>query len=113
MTAYGIFYKIQQFIFFAGGGLRDAMTPIVSFNYGMGDMKRVKQGIFYGIMYTEVIMRTGFADCFHASVVRCRSAAGVAVFKGCKCDADDLVGISNRGASGACGRGSAHDAGRS
>ncbi|MDE7312776.1 MAG: MATE family efflux transporter [Eubacterium sp.] len=60
VTAYGIFYKIQQFIFFAGFGLRDAITPIVSFNYGMGSQKRVKQGIFYGILYTEVIMLAGF-----------------------------------------------------
>ncbi|MDE6221517.1 MAG: polysaccharide biosynthesis C-terminal domain-containing protein, partial [Lachnospiraceae bacterium] len=59
VTAYGIFYKIQQFIFFAGFGLRDAITPIVSFNYGMGDQKRVKQGIFYGLLYTEVIMLAG------------------------------------------------------
>ena len=59
VTAYGIFYKIQQFIFFAGFGLRDAITPIVSFNYGMGSLKRVKQGIFYGILYTEVIMFVG------------------------------------------------------
>lgn len=59
VTAYGIFYKIQQFIFFAGFGLRDAITPIVSFNYGMGDKNRVKQGIFYGILYTEVIMLNG------------------------------------------------------
>ncbi|MDE6054075.1 MAG: MATE family efflux transporter, partial [Lachnospiraceae bacterium] len=61
VTAYGIFYKIQQFIFFAGFGLRDAITPIVSFNYGMGDRKRVKQGIFYGLLYTEVIMLAGLA----------------------------------------------------
>lgn len=59
VTAYGIFYKIQQFIFFAGFGLRDAITPIVSFNYGMGDKKRVKQGIFYGVLYTEIIMLIG------------------------------------------------------
>lgn len=59
VTAYGIFYKIQQFIFFAGFGLRDAITPIVSFNYGMGDQKRVKQGIFYGLLYVEIIMLAG------------------------------------------------------
>ena len=62
VTAYGIFYKIQQFIFFAGFGLRDAITPIVSFNYGMGDKNRVKQGIFYGILYTEGIMLIGTID---------------------------------------------------
>ena len=59
VTAYGIFYKIQQFIFFAGFGLRDAITPIVSFNYGMGDQKRVKDGIKYGILYITVIMVLG------------------------------------------------------
>lgn len=59
VTAYGIFYKIQQFVFFAGFGLRDAITPVVSFNYGMGDKKRIKQGIFYGILYIEVIMLAG------------------------------------------------------
>ncbi|NCB94611.1 MAG: MATE family efflux transporter [Clostridia bacterium] len=59
VTAYGIFYKIQQFIFFAGFGLRDAITPIVSFNYGMGSKKRVKEGIRYGIIYVEIIMAVG------------------------------------------------------
>lgn len=60
VTAYGIFYKIQQFIFFAGFGLRDAITPIVSFNYGRGNRQRVKDGIRYGLIDTTVIMAAGF-----------------------------------------------------
>ncbi|MBQ3915791.1 MAG: MATE family efflux transporter, partial [Ruminococcus sp.] len=36
VTAYGLYYKIQQFILFAAFGLRDAITPIVSFSHGMG-----------------------------------------------------------------------------
>lgn len=59
VTAYGIFYKIQQFLFFAGFGLRDAITPIVSFNYGMGSAERVKSGIKYGILYVQIIMLAG------------------------------------------------------
>ncbi len=59
VTAYGIFYKIQQFLFFAGFGLRDAITPIVSFNYGMNKKKRVKAGIKSGICYVSVIMVVG------------------------------------------------------
>lgn len=59
VTSYGIFYKIQQFVFFAGFGLRDAITPIVSFNYGMGDKKRVKDGIKYGVIYISIIMIVG------------------------------------------------------
>lgn len=59
VTAYGLFYKIQQFLFMAAFGLRDAITPIVSFNYGMRKGKRVKEGIRYGILYTEIIMTAG------------------------------------------------------
>ena len=60
VTAYGLYYKIQQFILFAAFGLRDAITPIVSFNHGMGSKERVKDGIKYGLIYTLGIMLIGF-----------------------------------------------------
>lgn len=59
VTAYGLYYKIQQFILFAAFGLRDAITPIVSFNHGMQSKSRVSAGIKYGMMYTLVIMFAG------------------------------------------------------
>lgn len=60
VTAYGLYYKIQQFILFAAFGLRDAITPIVSFNHGLGSKERIKDGIKYGIIYTLAIMLIGF-----------------------------------------------------
>lgn len=59
VTAYGLYYKIQQFILFTAFGLRDAITPIVSFNHGMRSKKRVKDGIKYGMLYTLIIMAAG------------------------------------------------------
>lgn len=59
VTAYGLYYKIQQFILFAAFGLRDAITPIVSFSHGMGSKTRIKSGIKYGLMYTTIIMAVG------------------------------------------------------
>ncbi|MDO4555400.1 MAG: MATE family efflux transporter [Lachnospiraceae bacterium] len=59
VTAYGLFYKIQQFILFAAFGLRDAITPIVSFNHGMKNKKRINQGVKYGMGYTLIIMAVG------------------------------------------------------
>lgn len=59
VTAYGLYYKVQQFILFAAFGLRDAITPIVSFNHGMRSKTRVRQGIRYGLLYTTVIMIIG------------------------------------------------------
>lgn len=60
VTAYGLYYKIQQFILFAAFGLRDAITPIISFNHGMGSKERVNDGVKYGLLYTLIIMLVGF-----------------------------------------------------
>lgn len=59
VTAYGLYYKIQQFVIFAAFGLRDAITPVVSFAHGMRDGKRISQGAKYGVIYTLGIMLAG------------------------------------------------------
>lgn len=61
VTAYGDYYKVQQFIFFAAFGLNNAIIPIVSFNYGMNDRQRVKAGIKWGVLYTVIVMAIGIA----------------------------------------------------
>ena len=45
VTAYGVYYKLQQFALFAAFGLNNAQIPIVAYNYGMGDKKRINDGI--------------------------------------------------------------------
>ena len=60
-TAYGLFYKVQQFVLFLAFGLRDAITPIIAFAYGMGSKKRIKDGIKYGLAYTMTLMILGIA----------------------------------------------------
>ena len=59
-TAYGLFYKVQQFALFMAFGLRDAITPIVSYAYGMQDSKRISEGIKFGLFYTFVLMLFDF-----------------------------------------------------
>ena len=58
-TAYGLFYKVQQFALFLAFGLRDAITPIIAFAYGMGSKKRIRDGIKYGLLYTIGLMIFG------------------------------------------------------
>ena len=60
-TAYGLFYKVQQFVLFLAFGLRDAITPIIAFAYGMRSKKRIQDGIKYGLLYTIVLMILGIA----------------------------------------------------
>lgn len=58
-TAYGLFYKVQQFVLFLAFGLRDAITPIVAFAHGMRNKKRIRDGIRYGLIYTLALMIIG------------------------------------------------------
>ena len=79
-TAYGLYYKVQQFVLFMAFGLRDAITPVVAFSLGMGNRKRVEAGIRYGLLYTTALMALGlalteifpgaFADLFNAGASR-------------------------------------------
>ena len=79
-TAYGLFYKVQQFVLFMAFGLRDAITPIIAFAYGMHSKKRIQDGIRCGLAYTVILMILGtaiteifpggFAALFHAGQSR-------------------------------------------
>lgn len=60
VTAYGLYYKIQQFLLFAAFGMRDAIMPITAFAFGMGSRSRVRDCVKYGQIYTFVIMLVGF-----------------------------------------------------
>ncbi len=60
VTAYGLYYKIQQFLLFAAFGMRDAIMPVTAFSYGMGDRNRVRECVKYGQIYTAIIMLAGF-----------------------------------------------------
>lgn len=59
VTAYGIYFKIQQFVFFAAFGLNNAIIPIVAFNYGMRDRARISKAIRCGLLYNAIIMLAG------------------------------------------------------
>lgn len=61
VTVYGLYCKIQQLVIFAAVGVRDAITPIVSFSFGMKNKKRIKEGVKYGMIFTLVLMVIGMA----------------------------------------------------
>ena len=51
-TAYGLFYKVQQFVLFLAFGLRDAITPIIAFAYGMRSITGMLEIIDYMEKYS-------------------------------------------------------------
>lgn len=59
-TVFGVYFKIQSFIFMPVFGLNNGMVPIVAYNYGAGKQKRVVQTIKCSMRYAVIIMFTGF-----------------------------------------------------
>ena len=58
-TAYGMYYKIQQFVLFMAFGLRDAITPVIAFSHGAGNKNRIRDGVKFGLLYTGILMLAG------------------------------------------------------
>ena len=59
VTAYGVYYKLQNFIFMPAYGLNNAVIPITAFNYGAKDASRIRDSIRYGLFYVLIIMACG------------------------------------------------------
>lgn len=59
VTAYGVYYKLQNFIFMPGYGLNNASIPIISYNFGAKNKARASQTIRYGLIDVSGIMLAG------------------------------------------------------
>lgn len=60
-AVYGIYFKLQNFIFMPIFGLNNGMVPIISYNFGAGRMDRVKKTITLAVGTAMTIMIFG---CF-------------------------------------------------
>jgi Na+-driven multidrug efflux pump len=58
-AVYGIYFKLQNFIFMPVFGLNNGMVPIISYNYGAARMDRVKKTIVLAIGTAMTIMLCG------------------------------------------------------
>ncbi len=56
VTVLGIYYKLQTFFFIPLMGLEQVILPIVSFNYGAGEMRRAKLVLKYTTMFSCGVM---------------------------------------------------------
>lgn len=56
VTVLGIYYKLQTFFFIPLMGLQQVILPIISFNYGAGQEKRVKDVLKYSTIASCSIM---------------------------------------------------------
>lgn len=59
-AVFGVYFKLQSFIFMPVFGLNNGMVPIVAFNYGAGKRERLVRTIKLSILYAVVLMAVGF-----------------------------------------------------
>jgi len=60
-AVFGAYYKLQSFIFMPVFGLNNGMIPIIAYNYGAGQRKRVIQTIRSSVILAVAIMLVGLA----------------------------------------------------
>lgn len=60
-TVFGVYFKLQSFIFMPVFGLNNGMVPIVAYNYGAGNKDRLLKTMKLSIVYAVSIMAVGFA----------------------------------------------------
>lgn len=58
-TVFGVYFKLQSFIFMPIFGLNNGMVPIIAYNYGAGSRERVVRTMKSSIMYAVGIMLVG------------------------------------------------------
>ena len=58
-TAFGIYFKLNSFIFMPVFGLNNGVVPIVAYNYGARNRKRMVETIKRGALYASIIMVFG------------------------------------------------------
>ncbi len=60
-TVFGVYFKLQSFVFMPVFGLNNGMVPIVAYNFGAGKRGRLIQTVKYSITYAVSLMVVGFA----------------------------------------------------
>lgn len=64
-TVYGVYYKMQSFVFMPVFGLNQGISPIIGYNYGAKIKERMMKTLRYAVVIAAVIMLLG-TMAFHA-----------------------------------------------
>ncbi len=60
VAVFGVYFKLQSFVFMPIFGLNNGMIPIIGYNYGARRPERVRKTIRLSVFYAELVMVIGF-----------------------------------------------------
>lgn len=58
-AVFGVYYKLQSFVFMPIFGMNNGLVPILAYNYGAGNKERFMKAMKLGIMYAVAAMMIG------------------------------------------------------
>ncbi len=61
VSVFGVYFKLQSFIFMPIIGMNNGMVPIIGYNYGAKNRDRIIKVIKYAAIYAVIIMSIGIA----------------------------------------------------
>lgn len=59
----GVYYKLQTFLYLTANGIIQGMRPIIAYNYGACEYKRVRKIYNYVLIMIAIIMAVGMVIC--------------------------------------------------
>jgi Na+-driven multidrug efflux pump len=59
-AVFGVYFRLQSFVFMPVFGINNAMVPIIAFNYGARSKERITKTIKLSVLYASSIMVIGF-----------------------------------------------------
>ncbi|MCI9151634.1 MAG: MATE family efflux transporter [Lachnospiraceae bacterium] len=60
-AVFGVYFKLQSFVFMPTFGLNNGLIPIVAYNYGAKKRERMVNTMKYGMIFAAIVMAVGFA----------------------------------------------------
>lgn len=60
-AVFGVYFKVQSFVFMPVFGLNNGMVPIIAYNFGAGRKDRVTKTMKLSVLYALLIMAAGLA----------------------------------------------------
>lgn len=60
-AVFGVYYKLQSFVFMPIFGMNNGLVPILAYNFGAGQKERFLKAVKLGIMYAVIAMLIGLA----------------------------------------------------
>lgn len=59
----GVYYKLQTFIYLSASGIVQGIRPLIAYNYGAGELKRVRRIVRTALIMCVIVMSVGTVLC--------------------------------------------------